>query len=124
MESELLYPLVPVTLIELGTVSRVSEQPGPLAHLRTKSLVEGPEAARSELVPDAGVPVVVGPGQLPEDGGPVLGGSGDGGHSLPHLLPSPRLLSNTHRLSGPSARPRASAERSSRSETIGAASVS
>ena len=58
MESELLYPLVPVTLVELGTVRGVSEQPGSLTHLGAQRLIERPEAAGSKLLPGAGVPVV------------------------------------------------------------------
>jgi len=92
VESELLYPLVPVTLIELAAVSRMSEQSRPLTHLRTEGLIEGPEAARAELLPGPGVPVVLGRGEFPQDGRPGLRGPGDGGDSLAHLLPSPALL--------------------------------
>ena len=60
MEGELLNPLVPVTLVELGAVCGMSEQARPLAHLRTQGLIECPEAAGSELLPGAGVPVVDG----------------------------------------------------------------
>ena len=92
MESELLNPLVPVALVELGTVRGVSEQSRPLADLRPEGLIEGPEAAGSELLPGPGVPVVLGRGELAQDGGPGLAGPGDGGHPLAELLPSPPVL--------------------------------
>jgi len=60
VQSKLLNPLVPVTLVELGAVLGVSEQPRPLTHLRPQSLIECPEAPRSKLLPGAGVPVVDG----------------------------------------------------------------
>ena len=92
MESELLYPLVPVALVKLGAVRGVSEQSGSLTDLGSQGLIESSEAAWSKLVPDAGVPIVLRPGQLAEDGGPVLCRPGDGRHSLSDLLPSPALL--------------------------------
>lgn len=60
MQSELLNPLVPVTLVELGAVLGVSEQPRPLTHLRSQCLIECPEAPGSKLLPGARVPVVDG----------------------------------------------------------------
>ena len=95
MEGELLNPLVPVALVELGAVSGVSEQAGSLADLRSKSLIESSEASWSKLLPGAGVPVVVRPGQLAQDGRSVLSGPGDGGDSLSYLLASPPLLLQT-----------------------------
>ena len=95
MESELLNPLVPVALIELCAICRMSEQSRPLTHLRPEGLVEGPEAAGAELLPGPGVPVVLSRGEFPQDGRPGLGWPGDGGDSLAKLLPSPALLVST-----------------------------
>lgn len=92
MESELLDPPVPVALVELAAVPGMSEQSRPLTDLRPEGLIEGPEAAWAELLPGPGVPVVLGRGELPQDGRPGLGGPGDGGDSLAELLPSPALL--------------------------------
>jgi len=46
-----LDPLVPVALIELITVGRVSEQARTRAGFGTQGLVEATEAARAKLVP-------------------------------------------------------------------------
>ena len=99
MEGELLNPLVPVTLVELGAVCGVSEQAWPLTDLWAQGLIECPEAARSKLLPGAGVPVVdsgVAAGvKLAEHSWPVLRGSADSGHTLAstHLLTPPGLIS-------------------------------
>lgn len=53
MEGELLNPLVPVALVELGAVSGVSEQPGSLADLGSQGLIESSEASWSKLLPGA-----------------------------------------------------------------------
>lgn len=99
MEGELLNPLVPVALVELGAVCGVSEQARPLTHLRAQGLIECPEAAGSKLLPGARVPVVdsgVAAGvKLAEHSGPVLRGSADSGHTQAstHLLAPPGLIS-------------------------------
>ena len=99
VEGELLDPLVPVALVELGAVLRVAEQPGPLAHLGPQRLVEGSEAAGSKLLPGARVPVVDGRGggrgELAQHRGSVLHRPGHSCHassSCAQLLPSPRLV--------------------------------
>jgi len=120
VESELLNPLVPVTLIELCAVRGVSEQSRPLTHLRPEGLVEASEAAWAELLPGPGVPVVLGRGQLPQHGRPGLAGPGDGGDSLAELLPSPGLLlSRGWRSADTSGGASTTAERSSCSKGIG-----
>lgn len=99
MEGELLNPLVPVTLVELGAVCGVPEQAWPLTDLGAQGLIECPEAARSKLLPGAGVPVVdsgVAAGvELAEHSWPVLRGSADSGHTQAstHLLTPPGLIS-------------------------------
>ena len=99
MQSKLLNPLVPVTLVELGAVCGVPEQARPLTDLWAQGLIECPEAARSKLLPGARVPVVdsgVAAGvKLAEHSGPVLRGSADSSHTQasPHLLAPPGLIS-------------------------------
>jgi len=58
MQRELLDPFVPVTLVELGAVCRMPEEPRPLTDLWTQGLVESPESPGAELLPGSRVPVV------------------------------------------------------------------
>ena len=80
MQGELLNPFVPVALIELGAVLRMSEEPRSLTHLRSQGLIEGSEATWAKLLPGARVPVVVvrarGWSKLAQNSWPVLNRSG------------------------------------------------
>ena len=60
MKRVLFHPLVPVTFVEFVTIGRMPEEAGPLAHLRTDGVVEGPETARTELVPVAALEFEIG----------------------------------------------------------------
>jgi len=138
VESELLNPLVPVALVELGAVPGMSEQSRPLTDLRPEGLIEGPEAAGAELLPGPGVPVVLCRSQFAQHGRPGLAGPGDGGDSLAQLLPSPAVLGATagatagasagatggRRSAGTTAGPPSATQRSSCSKSIGGGSAS
>jgi len=58
VQGELLHPLVPVALVELCAVCRMSEQSGSLTYFGSKSFIEGPVTSRSKLLPDTEIPVV------------------------------------------------------------------
>jgi len=58
VQGELLHPLVPVALVELCAVCRMSEESRPLTYFGSKGLIEGTMTSRSELLPDAEIPVV------------------------------------------------------------------
>lgn len=58
VQGELLNPLVPITLVELMTICRMSEESRSLTHFRSQSLIECSKSTRSKLLPDSKVPIV------------------------------------------------------------------